>query len=247
MTDKIKIGENIEWNKETGSFIRCEGKKEPGEQFVRDTQYTLAFVKGIEVDLTDVHPMFIAINDWGYVGILPEIWIEDEGELWVEPINVLREWWGISDDVIFSKTKSVRIKDSNDDDEQNKVIQETIHALRILVEPIKILDEEFELEELVDIVNHGCKSRKVHGFIKSNEIIEQFDKYEDVIMKALDEYADSFGDKSGRSMVIKNLERSNIETTTNNIKEAGVWTYVEMTAYNILIDEEHPDFYVEED
>lgn len=131
----IKVGENIEWYKEDDYFLQCHGKKEPGKPFVRDKQYTLAFVKGTDVDLTDVHPMFEKINDWGFVGIFPEIWIEDEGELWVEPFSVVREWWGVSNDVIFSKTKSVRIKDSNDDDERHKVIQETIDALGVLVEP----------------------------------------------------------------------------------------------------------------
>ena len=105
----------------------------------------------------------------------------------------------------------------------------------------EILDEEYDLETLGDIATHGCASG-VSGFIYTIEILRAYDKYEDEILDALDQFADDLGEKSSLHMLINSIERRNMEPTMNNIKETAVWTYVEMTAYNLCCDNNHPDF-----
>ena len=108
-------------------------------------------------------------------------------------------------------------------------------------ELFEILDEEYTLEELGDIATHGCASG-VSGFIYTIEILRAYDKYEDEIMDALDTFADDLGEGSALRMLMNQIEMRNMEPTMNNIKEAAVWTYVEMTAYNLCCDNNHPDF-----
>ena len=108
-------------------------------------------------------------------------------------------------------------------------------------ELFEILDEEYTLEELGDIATHGC-SAGVNGFIYTIEILRAYDKYEDEILEALDQFADDLGEKSSLHMLINTIERRKMDPTMNNIKETAVWTYVEMTAYNLCCDNNHPDF-----
>ena len=105
----------------------------------------------------------------------------------------------------------------------------------------EILDEEYTLEELGDIAIHGCAAG-VHGFIYTIEIQRAYEKYEDEILEALDQFADDLGEKSSLHMLINSIERRKMDPTMNNIKEMAVWTYVEMTAYNLCCDNNHPDF-----
>ena len=108
-------------------------------------------------------------------------------------------------------------------------------------EMFEILDEEFELDELKDIATHGCAAG-VHGFIYTIEILRAYDKYEDEILAALDEFANDLGEGSALKLCMNSVERRGMDPTMNNIKETAVWTYVEMTAYNLCIDNNHPDF-----
>lgn len=108
-------------------------------------------------------------------------------------------------------------------------------------EMFEILDEEFELDELGDIATHGCAAG-VHGFIYTIEILRAYDKYEDEILEALDQFADDLGEGNALKLCMNSVERRGMDPTMNNIKETAVWTYVEMTAYNLCIDNNHPDF-----
>ena len=104
-----------------------------------------------------------------------------------------------------------------------------------------ILDEEFTLEELGDIATHGCAAG-VNGFTYTDDIMLAYAQYEDEILAGLDQWADELGEKSALQMLINTIERRKMEPTMNNIKETAVWTYVEMTAYNLCCDNNHPDF-----
>ena len=105
----------------------------------------------------------------------------------------------------------------------------------------EILDEEYTLEELGDIATHGCASG-VSGFTYTIEILRAYDKYEDEILSALDQFADDLGEGSALRMLMNTVEQRKMEPTMDNIKEMAVWTYVEMTAYNLCCDNNHPDF-----
>ena len=108
-------------------------------------------------------------------------------------------------------------------------------------ELFEILDEEFTLDELADIATHGCAAG-VHGFIYTIEIQRAYDKYEDEILDGLDQFADDLGEGNALKLCMNSVERRGMDPTMNNIKETAVWTYVEMTAYNLCIDNNHPDF-----
>ena len=108
-------------------------------------------------------------------------------------------------------------------------------------ELFEILDEEYTLEELGDIATHGCASG-VSGFTYTIEILRAYDKYEDEIMDGLDQFADDLGEGSALRMLMNTVEQRKMEPTMDNIKEMAVWTYVEMTAYNLCCDNNHPDF-----
>ena len=109
------------------------------------------------------------------------------------------------------------------------------------VKTFTILDQEFDMDALNDIANHGCEAG-VSGFIYSSELHDVFDKYEDKIFDYLDEYADELGNKSGMQMVIDYVTRDDDYYTMQTIKEKAVWMYVELNAVDLLIRNEHPDW-----
>lgn len=106
-----------------------------------------------------------------------------------------------------------------------------------------ILGREFEVDELVDIANHGV-SVGVSGFIYSTELMECYDKHEDTILDELDTFADDLGEQSGLAMVINSYTKGDEDChyTMQCIKEHAVWMYVEKRAYDILCSISHPDF-----
>ena len=103
----------------------------------------------------------------------------------------------------------------------------------------EILGHEFDLDQLADITNHGM-SGGVSGFIYSSELAHIFDNHEDDIFDLLDTYADDLGFKSGMNMIINSLTEDDEFYTMQDIKEAAVWMYVELTAYDLLCS--NPDF-----
>jgi hypothetical protein len=109
------------------------------------------------------------------------------------------------------------------------------------VKTFTILDQEFDMDALNDIANHGCEAG-VSGFIYSSELHDVFDKYEDKIFDYLDEYADELGNKSGMQMVIDYITSDDDYYCMQDIKEKAVWMYVELFARDLLIRNEHPDW-----
>ena len=103
---------------------------------------------------------------------------------------------------------------------------------------LTILGVEFEIDELVDICNHGMQSG-VGGFIYTYELNELFEDNEEEILNYLDEEASNiYGDKTGFEMVAENKQVVNLDS----FRTFAVWMYVESKAYNYLVEVEHPEF-----
>ena len=110
-----------------------------------------------------------------------------------------------------------------------------------LTKTFNILGQEFEMDELNDIANHGM-SAGVSGFIYSSELADVFDKYEDDIFDCLDTYADDIGEKSGMQLVIDYITRDDEHYTMQDIKEKSVWMCVELKAVELLVSNNHKDW-----
>ena len=114
--------------------------------------------------------------------------------------------------------------------------------MTVTTSSFEILGSEFDLDELADIANHGCAAG-VSGFIYSSELHDVYEENESTIWDFLDEQADSMGEQSGLRMVINVLENKGEEQwTMQQVKELAVWMYVELQAYNLCCENEHPDF-----
>ena len=92
-----------------------------------------------------------------------------------------------------------------------------------------ILDTEFDIDELKDIVNHGM-SAGVSGFIYTRECVDKFDANDDEIQDYLsDWYYDNIGgDEGSFAYFAKDVE------DITQLKNKLVWAYVELKAHDIL-------------
>ena len=106
----------------------------------------------------------------------------------------------------------------------------------------EILGQEFDLDRLADIANHGM-SGGVSGFIYSSELYDVWVEFGTTILSALDEYADELGEPCGTVMAIQAITKGDDEVyvSPQMIKETMIWMYVEMMAYNLCCSNEHPD------
>ena len=92
-----------------------------------------------------------------------------------------------------------------------------------------ILGVEFELDELRDIVNHGCVSG-VSGFTYYHETTDKYDEHDDEIQDYLsDWYHDNIGGDEG-SFAYFAPDTEDITQLKNKL----VWSYVELKAHDIL-------------
>ena len=100
-----------------------------------------------------------------------------------------------------------------------------------------ILDHDFELDELRDIVNHGM-SGGVSGFIYTHECVEAFDENDDLIQDYLSEWVhDNIGgEESSFSYFAKDCE------DISQLKNKLVWAFVELKAYDIVSIFDHEFF-----
>ena len=93
-----------------------------------------------------------------------------------------------------------------------------------------ILDEEFDIDELNDIVNYGM-SAGVHGFIYSSDLYDVYQKHKDEIMSGLDEYCEDMFAQSAHSYIAEQLSFDDDHWTEQQFIEHAVWMYVEMRAW----------------
>ena len=92
-----------------------------------------------------------------------------------------------------------------------------------------ILDREFELDELNDVVNHGM-SAGVSGFIYYSECVDKFDMHDDEIQDYLsDWYHDNVGGDEG-SFAFFAPDCEDVAQLKNQL----VWAYVELKAAELL-------------
>ena len=95
-----------------------------------------------------------------------------------------------------------------------------------------ILDHEFELDQLKDIVNHGMATG-CGGFIYTRECCEAFEEYEDDIETYLsDWYYDNMGEDNYLGAIAENA--GSPVGSIDELKNRMVWSYVELKAYEIL-------------
>ena len=93
-----------------------------------------------------------------------------------------------------------------------------------------ILGEEFDIDELNDIVNYGM-SQGVSGFIYSSDLYDVYQKHKDEIMSGLDEYCEDMFAQSAHSYIAEQLSFDDDHWTEQQFIEHAVWMYVEMRAW----------------
>ena len=102
-----------------------------------------------------------------------------------------------------------------------------------------ILDSEFDVDELRDIVNHGM-SAGVPMFIYTKDNVAWFDENSDTIEEYLsDWYHDNMGENNYISAIASNGTFS--VGSIDELKTRMVWSYVELKAHEILCQVD-PDY-----
>ena len=96
-----------------------------------------------------------------------------------------------------------------------------------------ILDHEFDIDELKDIVNHGM-SAGVSGFIYYHETRDIFDEHDDEIQDFLSDYVHDLTGGTQSSFSYFAPEAEDI----TQLKQKLVWSYVELKAQEILMSME---------
>ena len=101
-----------------------------------------------------------------------------------------------------------------------------------------ILGREFDIDELKDVATYGA-NQGVPGFVYYSELRDIFDDNDDEIQDYLSDWVhDNIGgDESSFSYFAKDVE------DITQLKGKLVWAYLELKAYECLIDAKHPDFY----
>ena len=85
-----------------------------------------------------------------------------------------------------------------------------------------ILGEEFELDELRDISNHGANTG-VHGFTYSSDLAEKYDQF----TMEIDDHIESLGYSLGEIFTTQGF------ATLQEYKEWACWVYLESHAHTI--------------
>ena len=96
-----------------------------------------------------------------------------------------------------------------------------------------ILDREFELDELRDIVEHGM-SQGVSGFIYSSELYDVFEKHESVITYYLDCFCEDNFNQSMWAYIAEQLSFDDQLWTKQELMEYAVLLYVELRAGDLV-------------
>ena len=96
-----------------------------------------------------------------------------------------------------------------------------------------ILDQEFTLDELRDIVNHGANTG-VAGLTYSSDLRNLWDKHEDYIMDWLDGFCDDTFGQSAMSYIAEQLTFDDSYWSMQQLIEYAIWMYVELRADEIV-------------
>ena len=100
-----------------------------------------------------------------------------------------------------------------------------------------ILDQEFDVDQLKDIVTHGM-SGGVSGFIYTRDCCDKFDEFEDDIETYL---SDWYHDNMGENNYIGAMASDGTFSvgSIDELKNRMVWTYVELKAHDILSENDY--------
>jgi hypothetical protein len=93
------------------------------------------------------------------------------------------------------------------------------------IQSVKYLKEVYTLEELKDIVEHGCSTGLAHAHIYYNQTWEFFQQFEDEVE---DELYSVFGEEY--VTYFANDGVTSIRQLVNNM----VWGYIELVAQDII-------------
>ena len=97
-----------------------------------------------------------------------------------------------------------------------------------------ILGQEFEVDELKDIVTHGM-SAGVCGFIYTKDCVDKFDEFEDDVETYLsDWYYDNMGESNYIGAIAGDENNQFSVGSIDELKNRMVWTYAELKAFEIL-------------
>ena len=96
-----------------------------------------------------------------------------------------------------------------------------------------ILDQEFTLDELRDIANHGANTG-VPGFTYSSDLRDLWDKHEDYITDWLDGFCDDTLGQSMMSYIAEQLSHDDNQWTMQQLIEYACWMYLELRAQEIV-------------
>ena len=107
-----------------------------------------------------------------------------------------------------------------------------------ITETFTILDTDYDVDTLVDIVNHGMVSG-CGGYITYHTCSETFKEFEEEIMTYLNFY---FDDNYGTTYINQRAETKVFESIIDVMTDA-VWSYVELQAMDILMQQKHPAVY----
>ena len=92
-----------------------------------------------------------------------------------------------------------------------------------------ILGEEFELDQLRDIVNHGM-SGGVSGFIYYTDINIKYVQFKEEIISYLDEYCEDAFNQSAHAYIAEQLSFDDPHWTEQDFIQYAVWMYAELRA-----------------
>ena len=104
-----------------------------------------------------------------------------------------------------------------------------------------VLDNEFTLDELRDIAEHGAKIG-VPGFTYSSDMRNLWDKHEEIITDYLDGYCDDNFGQSSMSYIAEQLSFDDQLWTKQELMEYAVLLYVELRAGD-LVNAANGDFW----
>lgn len=94
----------------------------------------------------------------------------------------------------------------------------------------EILGEEFDVDQLNDIVEHGMAAG-VSGFIYSSDLYDAYHDHKDEIISGLDEFCEDNFAQSAHSYIAEQLSFDDDHWTEQQFIEHAVWMYVEMRAW----------------
>ena len=101
--------------------------------------------------------------------------------------------------------------------------------LSVAPQVFTILDEEFELDELKDIVMHGM-SGGVSGFIYYNDINNKYTEFKHEIMGYLDGFCEDNFNQSAHAYIAEQLSFDDDHWDEQDFIGHAVWMYAELRA-----------------